>query len=89
MTTKLTWGTLAVVLMAAGWLAGTRQAVEAQVSPISGEWRMFSENVAGGTSGARGGIWIYHTGTGDVRYIQRGCGELCPMILPVLNKAER
>ena len=44
---------LAVSLIVAGWLAGGRQAVEAQSVDTVCEWRMFSETVAG--TGGSGG----------------------------------
>lgn len=80
-----------VILLSAGWLFWNSQPVEAQSSVGIGEWRMFSENVAG-TGGSSAGqatlaltgnrvygtTWMYHTTTGEVRRMFSNCGESYP-----------
>ena len=64
---QLICSVLVALLIAAGWLAGSRQPAQAQFG-TSGEWRMFSQNV-GGASTAGGPVWIYHSGSGEVLHV--------------------
>ena len=78
------YAALCAFLAISGWLAGSRQTVEAQspgdtvVYAGSGEWRMFSQNVSSGDFSNDGVVWIYNSGTGATYRVWTGCGEDFP-----------
>ena len=90
----LVYVALCAFLVVAAWLAGGRQAVEAQdtittMSADEGEWRMFSQNVAGTGGSAQaneygsaspgdpvyGNVWLYHSGTGELYFVSQNCSS--------------
>ena len=73
MKPHLSYAVLAIALVLAGWLAGSRQPVEAQTTPgtgyaAHGEWVMHSD----------GADFIYNTVTGVIYRIYTGCGDAAP-----------
>lgn len=78
MRTKLNYAALALALVTVGWLAGSRQSVDAQ-GVIGGTWSMSVGSL---------GIWMYHSRTGEIRRVVLRCGNTssaCAYVVPVLD----